>query len=192
MESVLIYEDLQLTGRSSFCSSPSSSSSASGRYTLMYRQSSWPSSSPGKIAFNIHPMFFFTGSFQRSGKYIRKIMVGFTRDIVVLDWLGARFASISHPLPRLCRNRQAEAKVSKGGFGKGYLGEGGERRAAWRLPVTLPVAPFKSSNDSKLKSLVLLMVGQQKYLYTKLNQDLQAQSNRPEKVEVYWKLVLLI
>ena len=84
----------------------------------------------------------------RSGKYI-KIIVSFTRDIVVLDWLGARFASISHPLPRLCRHRQAEAEVSKGGLGEGYLGEGGEGRAAWRLPVTLPVASFKSATNIK-------------------------------------------
>ena len=76
-------------------------------------------------------------------------MVSFTRDIVVLDWLGARFASISNTIPRLCRDRQAEAKISKGRLGEGYFGERGEGGAALGLPATLPVSSFKSATNIK-------------------------------------------
>ena len=54
------------------------------------------------------------------------MMASFTCDIVVLDWLGARFSSVPNALPRLGRNRQAEAKVSKRWLGEGDFCEGGE------------------------------------------------------------------
>ena len=98
---------------------------------------------------NIHT--FFTGSFKVVWNVFTEKDYGlvFTCDIVVLDWFGARFSSISHPLPRLCRNRQAEAKVSKGGLGEGDFCEGGEGGTARRLPVTLPVSSFKSATNIK-------------------------------------------
>ena len=55
-----------------------------------------------------------------------EMMASFTCDIVVLDWLGARFSSVSNALPRLGRDRQAKAKVSQGRLGEGDFCEGGE------------------------------------------------------------------
>ena len=78
----------------------------------------------------------------------------FTCDIVVLDGLGAGFASITHPLPRPCWDRQWEAKISERRLSKRDLGERGEGGPAWSLPVTLPVSlssqPPTSSNSVTL------------------------------------------
>ena len=119
----------------------------------MYRQSSWPSSRPeanvltSVQSLDSKPMFFWQKA-TNEGKGNER-MASFTRDIVVLDGLRARFSSVSNALPRLGRDRQAKAKVSKWRLGEGDFCEGGEWRSAWRLPVTLPVASFKSATNIK-------------------------------------------